>query len=180
MPLQSGICSSGGAALLPHGKAGMHVWAQTLQQTCTFASCFSIFLHFLTTTENSARVFPFPPPHSAFRQHAKHRHPLFSARDKWTTKKHKLKSQQPCCNVSGKVQCLSPWPVSALKGDGGCLGEWGNALREKHSSCLGLPGAGTAPAQPWRGGSNWFQTLSHGRALYLAASQGSQFGIRVG
>lgn len=30
------------------------------------------------------------------------------------------------------------------------------------------------------GGSNWFQTLSHGRALDLAASQGSRFGIRVG
>lgn len=68
-----------GLSLLPRIKGGMSVCAQIFQQTCTFASCFRIFLPFLTTTENTACVFPFPPTHRRFRQHEKHKHSLHSA-----------------------------------------------------------------------------------------------------
>lgn len=50
------------------------------------------------------------------------------------------------------------------------------AWREEQS----VPLSGAPHSTAVEGGSNWFQTLSRGRALYLAASQGSQFGIRVG
>lgn len=163
--LQSGICSFVGA-LLPHSKGGMHVCAQMLQQTFAFASCFSIFLPFLTTTENTACVFPFPQPTEvldSMKNTSIHCTPQGQGQtDVKKKKKKELKSQQPCCNVSGKLQCLAPWAASAPKGDGRRLPERMRWCFERRSSHLVWVSPVLEQPQHNCGGggcSNWFQTL---------------------
>lgn len=153
--LQSGICSFVGA-LLPHSKGGMHVCAQMLQQTFAFASCFSIFFPFVTTTENTACVFPFPQPTEvldSMKNTSIHCTPQGQGQ---TDVKKKKRIKIP----AALLQCLRE---AAMPGSLGseCPERWWTEAawenevmlwEQKQSSCVGLPGAGTAPAQLWRGG----------------------------
>lgn len=163
-------------SLPPHSKGAMHACAQSFKQTCTFASCFSIFLHFLTTTENISSVFPFPP-HTARKTRAPIA--LCMARDKrLMTRRREI----PAALLQHLREAAAPGSPGRESPEG-----W-RRLPGRRRRCAGrchrLVRVSPALEQPQRkcgaGISNWFQTPSHRRALYLAASQGSRFGITVG
>lgn len=141
--LRSRVCSF--MSLSPHSKGAMHACARSFKQTCTFASCFSIFLHFLTTTETTSCIFPFPPAHSM----------------KNTSTHRTLHGQAPTADDKTKGNPCSPAVASQgssstrLSGQGEpykvAEAAWQKEAMcwEMPSSCPGLPRAGTAPAQTW-------------------------------